>query len=115
MSTVTFGKYRGQPLSVLIKDKQYLQWCQQQDWFQKKYPDLCSIEVEQSDEQTIHNLEEENIRLSKQIEKNKNIIENLKKNKFKISLKPRSKQSITHKNDDTYEDDPQIIHKKCLL
>ena len=32
---INFGKYRGQPLSVLLADKPYATWCCQQDFFKR--------------------------------------------------------------------------------
>ena len=32
-STVTFGKYKGQPISTLLGDTNYLEWLKQQQWF----------------------------------------------------------------------------------
>ena len=43
--TISFGKYKGQPLTILLKDKPYLKWCQQQSWFQEKFPELCDISL----------------------------------------------------------------------
>lgn len=42
---VSFGKYKGQPLSALINDKSYFKWCQQQSWFQEKFPKLCDTSM----------------------------------------------------------------------
>ena len=44
---VTFGKYKGQPITDLLKDTQYLEWCKQQEWF-KKYPIIYNICVNQT-------------------------------------------------------------------
>ena len=30
---VSFGKYKGQPITTLLNDPEYLQWCLQQKWF----------------------------------------------------------------------------------
>jgi len=32
---VPFGKYKGQPITVLLNDTKYLEWCKQQEWFEK--------------------------------------------------------------------------------
>jgi uncharacterized protein (DUF3820 family) len=32
---VPFGKYKGQPITTLMNDTKYLEWCKQQEWFQK--------------------------------------------------------------------------------
>ena len=32
---ITFGKYKGQPITSLYSDPKYLEWCKQQYWFQK--------------------------------------------------------------------------------
>ena len=37
MPTLSFGKYKGQPITtVLANDPEYLQWCLQQEWFNTK-------------------------------------------------------------------------------
>jgi len=45
--TVPFGKYKGQPITTLLKDTQYLEWCKQQEWF-KKFPIVYNICVNQT-------------------------------------------------------------------
>lgn len=35
--TITFGKYRGQTLPILLKDRGYCSWLLKQDWFEKQY------------------------------------------------------------------------------
>ena len=32
---VPFGKYNGQPITTLLNDTKYLEWCKNQQWFQK--------------------------------------------------------------------------------
>lgn len=44
---VPFGKYKGQPITTLLKDTNYLEWCKQQDWF-KKFPIVYNICVNQT-------------------------------------------------------------------
>jgi hypothetical protein len=45
---VPFGnKYKGKPVTDLLKDTQYLEWCKQQEWF-KKYPIIYNICVNQT-------------------------------------------------------------------
>jgi hypothetical protein len=39
---VPFGKYKGQPISILLNDTEYLIWCKQQPWFQK-FPMIYNI------------------------------------------------------------------------
>ena len=39
--TVSFGKYKGQPMSKLLEDQSYFKWCKQQEWFQEKFASLC--------------------------------------------------------------------------
>lgn len=34
---VSFGKYKGQPLSVMLADKKYMEWLQTKDWFNEKF------------------------------------------------------------------------------
>ena len=44
---VPFGKYKGQPVTDLLKDTQYLEWCKQQEWF-KKQTNIYNICVNQT-------------------------------------------------------------------
>lgn len=44
---VPFGKYKGQPITTLMNDIKYLEWCKQQEWFQK-YPIVYNICVNQT-------------------------------------------------------------------
>jgi uncharacterized protein (DUF3820 family) len=44
---VPFGKYKGQPITVLLNDTKYLEWCKQQEWFQK-FPIVYNICVNQT-------------------------------------------------------------------
>ena len=44
---VPFGKYKGQPITTLINDTKYLEWCKQQEWFQK-FPIVYNICVNQT-------------------------------------------------------------------
>jgi uncharacterized protein (DUF3820 family) len=44
---VPFGKYKGQPITKLINDTEYLDWCKTQDFF-KKYPIVYNICVNQT-------------------------------------------------------------------
>jgi len=44
---VPFGKYKGQPITTLLNDTNYLEWCKQQEWFQK-YPIVYNICVNQT-------------------------------------------------------------------
>lgn len=37
---VEFGKYRGQPLSSLLRDRTYCRWLLTQAWFRQEYPDV---------------------------------------------------------------------------
>lgn len=39
---VPFGKYKGKPITDLIADNSYLEWCKQQEWF-KKFPIIYNI------------------------------------------------------------------------
>lgn len=51
---VPFGKYKGQPITALINDTKYLEWCKQQEWFQK-FPIVYNICVNQTIAPTTHN------------------------------------------------------------
>lgn len=44
---VPFGKYKGQPITTLLNDTKYLEWCKQQAWFQK-FPIVYNICVNQT-------------------------------------------------------------------
>jgi len=44
---VPFGKYKGQPITTLMNDTKYLEWCKQQEWFQK-FPVVYNICVNQT-------------------------------------------------------------------
>ena len=44
---IPFGKYKGQPITTLLKDTNYLEWCKQQEWF-KKFPIVYNIFVNQT-------------------------------------------------------------------
>jgi uncharacterized protein (DUF3820 family) len=44
---VPFGKYKGQPITSLMNDTKYLEWCKQQEWFQK-FPIVYNICVNQT-------------------------------------------------------------------
>jgi hypothetical protein len=35
--SVPFGKYKGQPMSVLFSDKKYYEWLQNQSWFKNNF------------------------------------------------------------------------------
>ena len=38
--TVTFGKYKGEPVEALIDDKSYCDWLMNQSWFEERYPEM---------------------------------------------------------------------------
>lgn len=44
---VPFGKYKGKPVTDLIADTSYVDWCKKQDWFEK-YPSVYNIVVHQT-------------------------------------------------------------------
>ena len=44
---VPFGKYKGQPITSLLNDTKYLEWCKLQEWFQK-FPVVYNICVNQT-------------------------------------------------------------------
>lgn len=51
---IPFGKYRGQPITMLLNDTKYLEWCKQQEWFQK-FPIVYNICVNQTITTSNHN------------------------------------------------------------
>ncbi len=44
---VPFGKYKDKPITDLLSDVKYLEWCKNQEWF-KKYPIIYNICVNQT-------------------------------------------------------------------
>jgi hypothetical protein len=44
---IPFGKYKGHPITTLLADTKYLEWCKQQEWF-KKFPIVYNICVNQT-------------------------------------------------------------------
>ena len=45
---VPFGKHKGQPLTTLINDTNYLNYLKNQEWFEKKFPIIYNICVNQT-------------------------------------------------------------------
>ena len=54
LSIVPFGKYKGQPITELLSDVKYVEWCKKQEWFQK-YPVVYNICVNQTITQSSQN------------------------------------------------------------
>jgi uncharacterized protein (DUF3820 family) len=56
---ITFGKYKGQPVTSLLADVPYLEWCKKQHWFSKCTPvyNICVnqnlLKVEKLEENTL--------------------------------------------------------------
>lgn len=42
---IPFGKYKGQPVEVLMQDRSYLEWLSGQDWFRQRYAALYQTVV----------------------------------------------------------------------
>lgn len=40
---IPFGKYKGQPVDVLMNDKPYLEWLQGQEWFTSRYQNINTL------------------------------------------------------------------------
>lgn len=40
---IPFGKYKGQPVEVLMNDRPYLEWLQSQDWFVSRYQNINTL------------------------------------------------------------------------
>lgn len=58
MKLIPFGKYKDQPIEILIKDPEYRQWLLAQNWFTQKFPDLKLIIInnfKESNETPEHN------------------------------------------------------------
>ncbi len=49
---ITFGKYKDQPIEVLIHDPEYCQWLMAQSWFNQKFPNLKTIIINNFKEPT---------------------------------------------------------------
>ena len=82
LPTVPFGKYKGQPITNLLNDTKYLEWCKQQEWF-KKFPIVYNICVNQTITTTNQNSKTpEHNKLQNLFLKNENV-ENLLKKVFK--------------------------------
>lgn len=95
---VTFGKYKGQPITSLLNDTKYLEWCKQQEWF-KKYPIIYNICVNQIISSTTHNSKTpEHNKLQNLFLEDNNVIKLLKK----VLKKDKKNVSIT-KGDITFE------------
>lgn len=47
LPVVTFGKYKGQPVTSLMNDPEYVEWCKQQEWFKTKYQPIYNICINQ--------------------------------------------------------------------
>jgi hypothetical protein len=42
---VPFGKYRGQPVELLLADQKYLEWLRTQPWFEERYRDIYNVVI----------------------------------------------------------------------
>lgn len=40
---IPFGKYKGQPVDVLMNDRPYLEWLQGQEWFTSRYQSINTL------------------------------------------------------------------------
>lgn len=40
---IPFGKYKGQPVEVLMNDRPYLDWLQSQEWFTARYQNINTL------------------------------------------------------------------------
>jgi uncharacterized protein (DUF3820 family) len=129
-STVSFGKYKGQPMSVLMSDKSYLKWCQQQTWFQEKFSDLCDASLTESTQPSVNKTAvikknavkpvtvsgtssmEDKIKLLE--EENKTLMQRIKRNQLEIQ---KLKSNGDDDNDDSDDDIKPPVKRvgKCLL
>ena len=83
---VPFGKYKGQPITSLMNDTKYLEWCKQQEWFQK-FPIVYNICVNQTIQTSNQNSKTpEHNKLQNLFLDNENV-EKLLKNIFKKTSK----------------------------
>ena len=48
LPTVTFGKYKGQPITTLMSDTKYVEWLSQQEGIRTRYPTIFNIVVNQN-------------------------------------------------------------------
>ena len=46
VNSITFGKYRGKKLEVMLKDRDYCKWIINEDWFQTNYEYLYNKVLE---------------------------------------------------------------------
>jgi len=76
---VPFGKYKGQPITTLLNDTKYLEWCKQQAWFQKKFPIVYNICVNQTiTTNNLHSKTPEHNKLQNLFLDNENVVKLLK-------------------------------------
>ena len=46
INTITFGKYKGKTLEIMLKDRTYCSWILQEEWFEKNYEYLYNRVLE---------------------------------------------------------------------
>jgi hypothetical protein len=55
-TSITFGKYKDQPLTWLLRDRKYCQWLQEQEWFQSNYSFLFQLLKQYNPKAAFYNL-----------------------------------------------------------
>lgn len=93
--TMPFGKYKGKPVDVLAKDKGYLEWVLEQDWFKPKHPELYEVLVEFTGSENALELEE-NFLLSIALKKEK--IESFEVYPFSLPAVKNLQRTLLHPN-----------------
>lgn len=98
LSLVPFGKYKGQPITTLLNDTKYLEWCKGQEWFQK-FPIVYNICVNQTVTTTNQNSKTpEHNKLQNLFLENENV-----KKLLKIVLKKTEKNVIISEGEIIFE------------
>ena len=55
---IPFGKYKGQPVDVVVQDRQYVEWLTAQPWFRERFANIHTLIVNNFQEPTetpVHN------------------------------------------------------------
>ncbi len=55
---IPFGKYKGQPVEVVVQDRQYVEWLTAQPWFRERFANIHTLIVNNFQEPTetpVHN------------------------------------------------------------
>jgi len=94
LPVVPFGKYKGQPITSLLSDVTYFEWCKKQPWFNDKYSIICNLNVNQSIQPNQNSRTPDHNRLQNLFLERENIERILK-----YTIKEPSKDNITISQD----------------